>query len=163
MFRKMRRFPQELSYETCKAVLRRNTSGVLSLLGDDGYPYGVPLCYFYDNGKIYFHCAKTGHKMDALRACSKVSFCVIDQDEPRQKELTTFYRSVIAFGQVRELTREEILPAIGKLTARFFPLPEGWEEKYANSIAAMAMIELNIEHMTGKESIELVRDRQKPE
>lgn len=159
MFRSMRRHPQQLSHEECEAILRRNTSGVLSLMGDDGYPYGVPMCHFYDDGKIYFHCAKTGHKMDAVRTCSRASFCVVDQDEPREKELTTFYRSAIAFGQIRELNQEEIIPALGKLTSRFFPLPEGWESRYANSISAVAMLVLDIEHMTAKESIELVRGR----
>ena len=81
MFREMRRKKQLLSEEACIAVLDRGTSGVLAVSGDDGYPYTVPLSYVYCDGKIYFHSAKSGHKIDAIKNSSKVSFCVIDQDK----------------------------------------------------------------------------------
>ena len=80
MFREMRRKRQQLSEEECEVILKRGTSGVLAVSGDDGYPYAVPLSYVYDGGRLFFHCAKSGHKMDAMLRCSKVSFCVIDQD-----------------------------------------------------------------------------------
>ena len=78
MFRKMRRFKQELSHEECVEVLKTQPRGVLSVLGEDGYPYGLPMTHWYNevDGKIYFHCAGEGHKIDAIRACDKVSFCV---------------------------------------------------------------------------------------
>ena len=103
MFRDMRRKNQLLPQEEAEAILRQGTSGVLSLLGDGGYPYGVPLSYVYHNGKLYFHCAKAGHKLDAIRREGKCSFCVIDQDQVVAEKYTTLFRSVIAFGQVRVL------------------------------------------------------------
>ena len=69
MFRPMRRFKQALSPEECQAVLERGTSGVLALSGDGGWPYAVPLSYVYADGKLYFHSAKSGHKVDAIRSC----------------------------------------------------------------------------------------------
>lgn len=81
MFRPMRRHRQQLSQWDCAAILSRGTSGVLAVAGDGGYPYAVPLSYVYQEGTLFFHCAKAGHKLDALRRCSKASFCVIDQDQ----------------------------------------------------------------------------------
>ena len=81
MFRPMRRHRQQLSQGDCAAILSRGTSGVLAVAGDGGYPYAVPLSYVYQEGTLFFHCAKAGHKLDALRRCSKASFCVIDQDQ----------------------------------------------------------------------------------
>ena len=89
MFRDMRRKNQLLPQEEAEAMLRQGTSGVLSLLGDGGYPYGVPLSYVYHNGKLYFHCAKAGHKLDAIRREGKCSFCVIDQDQVVAEKYTT--------------------------------------------------------------------------
>lgn len=80
MFRLMRRGRQALPPKECREILSRGTCGVLSVLGDGGYPYGVPLSYVYDGESIYFHCAKEGHKLDAIRQNDKVSFCVVGQD-----------------------------------------------------------------------------------
>ena len=106
MFREMRRKKQQLTQEETMVILREGTSGVLSLTGDEGYPYGVPLSYVYDGDKLYFHCAKEGHKIDAIRKNPKASFCVIAQDEIVPEKYTTCYRSVIAFGSVRILENE---------------------------------------------------------
>lgn len=159
MFREMRRKRQELSYEECIAVLDRGTSGVLALEGDDGYPYAVPISYLYENGKIYFHCAKSGHKLDAIRQNSKVSFCVIDQDQIVPEEYTTYFRSVIVFGTARILTQEdEMRGPIEKLAARYAPDDrEGREKEIEREISHMAMIELTPDHISGKEAIELIR------
>lgn len=80
MFREMRRKRQQLTEAECIEILKRNTSGVLAVSGDNGYPYAVPLNYVYDGGSVYFHCAKSGHKLDAIRTCDKVSLCVVEQD-----------------------------------------------------------------------------------
>lgn len=87
MFREMRRKAQQLSLDICEEILRKNTAGVLSLSGDDGYPYGVPLSFCYNKGKLIFHCAKTGHKIDSIRRCPKASFCVIDKDENHSRRV----------------------------------------------------------------------------
>ena len=106
MFREMRRKRQQMPESEAIAILERGSHGVLAVLGDGGYPYAVPISYVYEAGKIYMHCAKSGHKLDAVRACEKASFCVVDRDEVVQAEFTTHYRSVIAFGRVHEITGE---------------------------------------------------------
>ena len=81
MFREMRRKKQMLSLEECVAVLDNGTSGVLAVDGDNDYPYAVPLSYVYCDSKIFFHCARSGHKLDAIARNEKVSFCVIEADQ----------------------------------------------------------------------------------
>ena len=106
MFREMRRKRQALSASEVAEILHIGTSGVLALLGDGEYPYAVPLSYVYDEGKLYFHSATSGHKIDAAERSAKASFCVIDQDSIRPEKYTTF-RSVIVFGRIRVITDEK--------------------------------------------------------
>lgn len=163
-FRPMRRIKQQLEEKACIEILNRNTAGVLAVLGDEDYPYAVPLSYVYKNGKIYFHCAKVGHKLDAIAKCDKVSFCVVDQDEVIPQEYTTYFRSVIAFGRARVMTdAEEIRSAIEALAVKYAPHDEKANRDAAieRESAHMAMVCIQIEHMTGKEAIELVRRRSK--
>lgn len=159
MFREMRRKRQQLTEAECVELLRGNTSGVLAVFGDDGYPYAVPLSYVYDNGTLYFHCAKSGHKLDAIKACDKVSFCVIDQDLVVPREYTTYFRSVITFGRAHIMTQEdEIRTAIDKLAIKYYPddSKENRDSAIEQEYKAMCMVKLQIEHMSGKEAIELV-------
>lgn len=106
MFRPMRRIKQQITEAECIAILKSEKRGVLSLIGDEGYPYGLPLNHFYDerDGKIYFHGAKRGHKIDALKANSKASFCVMDQGFKKEGEWALNIKSVIAFGKVQLVT-----------------------------------------------------------
>lgn len=154
----MRRKRQQLSKEECETLLRAGTSGVLALIGEDGYPYAVPLSYEYDNGRIWFHGAKTGHKMDAIRHCCKASFCVISQDQVVPKEYTTYYKSVIAFGKIRILEEEEALNALRRLARKYYPLGTKEEEdrEVQSSGLSLCMLEISIEHMTGKQAKELI-------
>lgn len=162
MFREMRRKKQLLSEAECADILERGSAGVLSLLGDDSYPYGVPMSYFYGDGKVYFHSADSGHKIDALRNHGKASFCVIDQDHVMPEEYTTYFRSVIAFGQVRviadEQERRRAILALGK---KYYPDDSAAhrDEVIAKEGKTLCMLELCIEHMAGKEAIELVKRR----
>ena len=165
MFRPMRRFKQALSPEACREVLSRGTSGVLALSGDGGYPYAVPLSYVYDpeGGKFYFHSAKAGHKVDAVRREPKASFCVIDQDQVVPEEYTTYFRSVIAFGTVRVLEEEgEKRSAIELLARKYAPADsaENRERAIQREWAPLCMLEMTVEHLTGKEAIELVRKKE---
>ena len=107
MFRKMRRFKQQLSNDEALKILKNCKSGVLAVSGDDGYPYTVPLNFVYKDGKIYFHCAKNGHKLDAIKQNKKVSFCVIEKDEVDSEKLTTLFRSVVVFGKAEIMENEE--------------------------------------------------------
>lgn len=160
MFREMRRNKQQLSFEECEEILRKSTAGVLAVSGDDGYPYAVPLSYVYCDNKIYFHSAKSGHKIDGIKNNSKVSFCVIAKDEIIPEKFTTYFRSVIAFGKARILeSMEEILPTIRKLGMKYNPDEEGCNEEIKRCLQALAVIEMDIEHMTGKEAIELTKRR----
>lgn len=162
MFRQMRRKKQALSPQECELILNKATSGVLALSGDDDYPYAVPLSYVYDNGKIYFHCARSGHKIDAISRNEKASFCVIDQDLVIPEEYTTYFRSVIVFGKIRILTDEkEKRLAIEKLAERYAPNIETPERQKAidKDYAPLCMLEFTIEHMSGKEAIELAKKK----
>ena len=162
MFPAMRRKKQLLSQEETAAVLCRGSSGVLALAGEDGYPYAVPLSYVYDGGSLYFHCARSGHKLDAIRRCEKASFCVIDQDQIVPEEYTSYFRSVIAFGRVRILEDEgEKRAAIEKLALKYAPdsTVEDRKQVIQKEWEPLCMLEMELDHVTGKEAIELVQDR----
>ena len=155
MFREMRRKAQQLSERECAEILEKSSSGVLAVSGDDGYPYAVPLSYVFSDGKIYFHCAKQGHKLDGIKKNSKVSFCVISQDNVIQSEFRTMYRSVIVFGRARILEDEsEIFNSIMTLSKKYSP--DIAEEEHLAEIErfrkALCMVEITPEHITGKKS-----------
>lgn len=155
----MRRNRQQLSTEECERILGRCTSGVLALAGDGGYPYAVPLSYVYADGAIIFHSAVQGHKVDAIRRDSRCSFCVIEQDEVKPAEFTTYFRSVIAFGRIRILeTTDEKVQALRLLGRRYSPNDEpGLQHEIDKSLDRVPLLSLDIEHLTGKQAIELVR------
>lgn len=153
MFRAMRKSQRQLPPEDAGAILREGSSGVLALSGDEGWPYAVPLSYIYTKGKLYFHCARQGHKLDALRREPRASFCVIAQDRICPEKYTTLYRSVIAFGRLRILEdEEEIRDAITALTEKYFPdeSEASRQQEIARSWNAMYLLEMSIEHLTGK-------------
>jgi len=157
MFRTMRRFKQQLTEEHCAEVLARNGYGTLAVLGDDGYPYTVPMSYVYADGKFYFHTAVAGHKVDAIRANSKASFCVVDHEEVLPEKLTSYFRSVVAFGQARIVEEEaEKRAAMQMIADRFAPdFQEKGRAAIESKLRIFHIIELTVEHMTGKESMEL--------
>ena len=160
-FRPMRRIRQQLSDEESISILEKATSGTLALLGDNGYPYAVPISYVYSEGKLFFHSALSGHKVDAIRNCDKASFCVIEQDEVKPEKYTTFFRSVIAFGRIHIIEDETEKLAIARLLGnRYNPNDdESLQKEIENGLARMLAIRFDIEHLTGKEAIELVRMR----
>lgn len=162
MFREMRRKNQSLSSDRCVEILKRATSGVLAVSGDEGYPYAVPLSFAYEDGKIYFHCALTGHKLDAIARNDKVSFCVIDADQIVPAEFNTLFRSVIAFGRARQLDRhDEKRKALELLAVRYdSPIDERLEKEIESQLERVCLVEITIEHLTGKQSIELARMEQ---
>ena len=147
MFREMRRNRQMLPMEETLELLKKGTSGVLALLGDEDYPYAVPVSYVYADEKLYFHGARSGHKLDAIRKQDKASFCVISQDRIMPEEYTTYFRSVIAFGRI---LAEKYSPDVSE-AGRRQEIDKTWN--------ALCMLEFTIEHVTGKEAIELTRGR----
>lgn len=160
MFREMRRGKQLLPQETVVEILNRNTSGTLALLGDDDYPYAVPMSYVYLDGKLYFHSARTGHKIDAVKKQEKASFCVIDQDQIVPEKYTTYFRSVIAFGKIHLVEDVSEMRRIAAALAMKYSsaFQNGIPKEIESSIKNMAIMEMVIEHMTAKEAIELIKE-----
>ena len=163
-FREMRRSRQQLSNEESIAILQKATSGTLALLGEGDYPYAVPISYVYDDGKLYFHSALTGHKVDAIRKCDKASFCVIERDDVQPERYTTFYRSVIAFGRIHIVENEEEKLSFARMLGnRYNPNDEErLQKELEKGFSRMLMICFDIEHLTGKEAIELARGKIHP-
>ena len=162
-FRAMRRKRQQLSEEESVAILKKATAGTLALLGDNDYPYAVPLSYVYQEGRIYFHSALAGHKVDAIRKCDKASFCVIEQDDVQPEKYTTFFRSVIAFGRIHIIEdKHEKLETARMLGNRYNPNhDEALQKEIEGGLSRMLMIRFDIEHLTGKEAIELMKQHSK--
>ena len=160
-FREMRRKRQQLSDAESLDILKKSTAGTLALLGDGGYPYAVPISYVYTDGALFFHSALSGHKVDAIRSCDKASFCVIEQDSVKPELYTTFYRSVIAFGRIHIIEDEaDRLAAARLLGNKYNPNhDEALQKELESGFARMLVIRFDIEHITGKEAIELVRQR----
>lgn len=159
MFPEMRRKKQQLSPEETEAVFCRGSHGVLALLGNEGWPYALPISYAYQGGKFYFHCAAEGHKLEAIAREQRASFCVVDADEIIPEGFTTAYRSAIAFGRIRVLEdREEKTAALKALCEKYSPgiAPEKEIEKYFESVT---VLEMRTEHSSGKEGLELLRRR----
>lgn len=160
MFRKMRRSKQLLSMEDTIAVMDRCTNGILACHGNDDYPYAVPVSYVYFNGKIYFHSAKEGHKIDAITKNPKVSFSVIDEDTIVSEEYTTYFRSVIAFGKARIVQGDERLKAFEVLVEKYSgDQPEEAKHKEIAGCTRAYIIAIDVEYITGKEAIEYVKQR----
>jgi uncharacterized protein len=157
MFRELRRIKQSLSIEEINTVMARCTNGVLACLGDDGYPYAVPLNYVYFNNKIYFHSAKAGHKIDAIAENSKVSFCIIDKDTISSEKYTSYFRSVIAFGKARIVEGEEGLDAFYALVEKYSgDQPESSKRKEVAECSHAYIISIDIDHISGKQAKELM-------
>lgn len=151
MFRKMRRHKQEIPEEECVEILKNESRGVLALLGDYEYPYALPMSHVYVDGKIYFHGAKEGHKNDAVKNSSKVSYCVMDRGVKQKDSWWYTFKSVIVFGKIRILTDDD--EKIDKLTYlgnKFFPTPEETEDEISRLLDKTEVFEITIEHISGK-------------
>ena len=150
-FRGLRRFKQALSAEDCEAILLEAPRGVLSVIGDGGYPYGVPMNFVYRDGKVYFHSAREGHKIEALAACSQACFTVLDQGVQEPGDWWYHFRSVVVFGQVRVMgegpERDEALVALGR---KYFPSEDDVRADVAKNGGRAAVLELAVDHLSGK-------------
>lgn len=164
-FRPMRRKRQQLSDSLTKSILERNTAGTLALSGDHGYPYAVPISYVYDEAGycIYFHSARAGHKLDAICQDPKASFCVIDQDEIIPEAYTTYFRSVIVFGRMEILEDEaEKRKAMEMLGRKYAPqnTETALNHEIESQWKALMVLKLSIDHLSGKEAVELISKHQ---
>ncbi|WP_406535997.1 pyridoxamine 5'-phosphate oxidase family protein [Methanobrevibacter sp.] len=151
MFRKMRRIGQEIPKKECEEILTNEPRGVLALLGDDDYPYAIPMSHVYVDGKIYFHGAQEGHKNDAVKRHQKVSYCVMDKGVKAEDSWWYTFKSVIAFGRIKTLTdRDEKIEKLTHLGDKFFPTHEETVDEINRLLDRTEVFEITIEHMSGK-------------
>lgn len=153
MFRPMRRFKQALSEEECRKVLQEEKRGTLALAGDEGYPYAVPLNYYYDpeTGCLYFHGAGEGHKIDALKRCDKACFNVHDAGVKLAGDWAYTLRSVTLFGRIHILEdRERAMELLRQIGLKYYPDEASVDEVMARAASRVTMLELVPEHITGK-------------
>lgn len=161
MTRTMRRFKQQLSSEETERILRNGKYCVMAVSGDDDYPYAVPVNYVYDGAAIYIHSAAHGHKIDALRRNPKCSLCIVDKDDVIPEEFTSYFRSVIVFGMAHFVeSTEEKVAALRLLGYKYSPGIDP-EAEIARFIKTVCIVRIDINSVTGKEAIELTRERNK--
>ncbi|WP_216476085.1 pyridoxamine 5'-phosphate oxidase family protein [Coriobacterium glomerans] len=147
----MRRIKQAMPEQECIEMLKREPRGVMAIQGEDGYPYAFPLNYIYLDGKLYFHCAKTGHKLDALAADNRVSFCVMDQGYRKEGDWALTIKSIVIFGRIHMIDDpDETVRLVRQLGQKYFPPTESVEEDIRRSGNRVQVLELCIDHMTGK-------------
>ena len=152
MFRDMRRKNQLLSQEESIKILAGGTSGVLALYGDNEYPYAVPMSYVYHDGKIYFHGARVGHKVDALKASDKVCFTVYGNETIKEEVWAPFVQSTVVFGRCHLVEKgAEATEILKKLAAKYYPNEQLIDEEIERSGKAVQLFEIEIEHISGKE------------
>ena len=159
MERTMRRARQQLDQAACEEILLRNTSGVLALSGDEGWPYAVPLSYAWAEGKLIFHGAKAGHKLDAMRREPRASFCVVDADDIVPERYTTHYRSVICFGRMRVVEEPEEMRRLTLLLGeKYWPgHPKEGREEIDGAMSRLCVFVMDVERVTGKQAVELMK------
>lgn len=153
MFREMLRKKQALSQEECVAILKRELRGVLSVLGDDGYPYGMPINHYYNeqDGKLYFHSGARGHKVDAIRRCDKASFCVYDEGYRKEGEWALNIKSVVVFGRIEFVEDRATVYRIAEELSRKFTDDDAYIVHEIESAGPRTlMFALAPEHITGK-------------
>ena len=153
MFRDLVRKNRKIAEEECIAILREEKRGVLAVLGDEGYPYAVPINHWYseEDGHLYFHSGKTGHKIDAIRNCDKASFCVYDRGYREEGDWALNIKSVIVFGRVKIVEdHERAIEITRKLSYKFTDDTAYIEREIENSGPGVLVFELIPEHMTGK-------------
>ena len=154
MFREMRRKKNEISIDMAKQLLASSRRGVLAMNGDGGYPYAIPVNYLYDDEaqRIYFHGAKTGHKVDALRACDKVCFTVYGNETVRTESWAPFMQSVVVFGRCHLMDAgSEATRRLKQFAMKYYPSEQLVDEEIAHAGKAVQVFEIEIEHMSGKE------------
>ena len=157
MFRELLRKDKQLTEEECIEILKTETRGVLSVNGDDGYPYGMPMNHFYNeaDGCIYFHCGKIGHRVDALKNDPRASFCVYDHGHKNEGEWAFRVKSVIIFGKI-EMTDDPITVAdiTTKLSRKFTADEEYIQKEIKSALHKTLLLRLTPIHICGKKVTE---------
>ena len=153
MFRELARKNKQLPRESCIALLQNERRGILSVHRDDGYPYGSPMNHFYndEDGCLYFHCGRAGHRLDALRRCGKVSYCVMDKGVRPEGAWAYDVQSVIVFGRVEIIDDAELIADIAARLSRKFTDDEDYIRNEIECYAHETLIlKLTPEHICGK-------------
>ena len=153
MFRELIRKKQQLENVKCIELLEKETRGVLAVNGDDGYPYATPLNHYYcpEDGCVYFHCGKVGHRLDSLKKSDKVSFCVVEKGEKEEGDWALNVRSVIVFGRVEIISDLDAISKIAYALSRKFTSDEEYIRKEIAQFAkATLLLKLTPEHICGK-------------
>ena len=152
-FRELVRINRKIPEEECTRILKEELRGVLSLIGDGGYPYGMPLNHYYneEDGKLYFHSGMKGHKIDALKQNPKASYCVMDKGYRNEGEWALNIKSVIVFGQIEIIEDKEVIYDISRrLSYKFTNDEEYIEKEIKQSGPGTFMFALVPEHISGK-------------
>lgn len=158
MFRPMKREKQALSELEINHIMSSCKTGVLACLGDEGYPYALPLNYVYYHGKVYFHSAKSGHKIDAIMNNPKVSFAVVAEDKIVSEAYTTYFSSVIGFGRARFAEGDEWVEGFKALVEKYSgDQPAKEKHDAVMNCKQTQIIAIDFEHITGKQAKELVK------
>jgi nitroimidazol reductase NimA-like FMN-containing flavoprotein (pyridoxamine 5'-phosphate oxidase superfamily) len=148
MFKEMRRQDRKLSDAETDEILLNGNYGVLSMIGENGYAYGIPLSYVYSDNSIYLHCAMEGQKLTDIRNNNNVSFCVVGEASPLPDQFSMKYKSAIIFGKAIPIDGEEKLKAlIEKYSSEY--LDKG-KELASSSLHKTIVIRIDIERITGK-------------
>ncbi|MDD7512845.1 MAG: pyridoxamine 5'-phosphate oxidase family protein [Clostridiales bacterium] len=154
MFRKIRKIKNEINQAEAKELLKNSRRGILAMNGDDGYPYAIPVNYFYDEteGKIFFHGAKAGYKVDCLKSSYKVCFTVIGSEMIREEAWAPYMRSVVIFGRCQLIDdKQNAMKRLKDFAMKYYPREEMVLDEIKADGKATQMFEIDIEHMTGKE------------
>lgn len=153
MFREMLRKKQKLSKDDCIFLLKNEKRGVLSVIGDEGYPYGFPINHYYNekDGCLYFHCGKAGHKLDALKSREKASFCVYDKGYKKENDWALNIKSVIVFGRVSIIDDFDTICDISRRLSYKFTSDERYiDDEIKRFAKATLLLKLKPEHISGK-------------
>ena len=149
--KKIRRNDRAIQVAEAQRILASGEYGILSTVGEDGQPYGVPLSYVYKNDAVYFHSAPAGHKIDNLQSNPKVSFCVIANTKVLPAEFSTEYKCAMAFGLASEVKGDEWHEALMWLVEKYAPayIEEG-PKKIAQLAKVTKVFKIEIRHISGK-------------
>ncbi|MDO4187477.1 MAG: pyridoxamine 5'-phosphate oxidase family protein [Lachnospiraceae bacterium] len=153
MFREIRRIKNKISEEECKRLLKENKRGSFSVNGDDGYPFSIPINFYYceEDNRIYFHSAKSGHKIDSINRDNKVCFTTWDDGYKVEGDWAYYVSCCVVFGKATLITDPDLtLKRIREFALKYYPTEEEVDEEIKQSIKNVQLVAINIEHISGK-------------
>ncbi len=154
MFREIRKKKNEMKEDVTKALLKNARRGILAVNGDNGYPYAIPVNYLYDEEKqrIFFHGARAGHKVDALKSSDKICFTVYGDEIVKEEEWAPYLQSAVVFGRCHLMeNNDKTLEALKQFAMKYYPSEEMVIKAIESGGKAVQMFEIEIEHISGKE------------